>query len=140
MIHSVVCIFYTRGYRERTTYDTQVRARNPGGDQCSCCAQFGDAPEDARRDEQPPFAYAVGLFGIGHPALLIVGVDPQTASAVLPNLGEIAFAANRFYARTAEHSVPLLQLTYDDTQRRFPGEEGYANPAWIQSRPGQFRA
>ncbi|MFT4135875.1 DUF4262 domain-containing protein [Microbacterium sp.] len=144
-----------------------------GGDQCSCCSRLGDATDDAQRDEQPPFAYTVGLFGIGHPELLMVGVDPGTASGVLnevadrirggndlvpgelltfegwthrvtveavPNPGEIAIAANRFYRRPPEHSVPLLQLTYDDKQRRFPWETGYAIPPWIQPRPGEFRA
>ena len=32
--------------------------------------------------EDPPFAYTVGLFGMGHPELLIVGVSPITASSV----------------------------------------------------------
>lgn len=144
-----------------------------GGAQCACCAQFGEDPNDGRREERPPFAYTVGLFGVGHPELLMIGVDQQTASAVLndvarrvrggsdlvpgelltfegwthrvmvedvPNPGEIAFAANRFYRRPAEHSVPLLQLTYDDKHRRFPWEDGYAIPSWVQPRPGEFRA
>ncbi len=141
-----------------------------GGDECACCDHFGKRPP-AR--QAAPFAYTVGLFGIGHPELLIIGVDPKTASAVLndvsariragrdlvpgevltfdgwthrvtvevvPNPGEIAFAANRFYQRPREYSVPLLQLTYDDKQGRFPWDDGYADPAWVQPRPGEFRA
>ena len=43
---------------------------------------------DGRQLEGPPFAYTVGLFGMGHPELLIVGVSPITASSVLDALGE----------------------------------------------------
>lgn len=57
----------------------------------------------------------------------------------LPNPGEIVFEANRFYARPDEHSVPVLQLSYDDAEGRFPWDEGYATPE-AQPRPGTFRA
>lgn len=123
--------------------------------------------------ERAPFAYTVGLYGIGHPELVILGVGPETAAAVLndlsarirdgsdlilgeilsfqawrhrvrveavPNPGEIAFAANRFYERPDAFSVPLIQLTYDDLNGHFPDEAGYSNPVWIQPRPGQWRA
>ena len=132
--------------------------------------QYVGGESDRRR---APFAYTVGLFGLGHPELLVVGVDMRTAGNLLndlrdrivagrdlvpgelltfagwthrvtvehvPNPGEIAFAANRFYERPAEFSVPLLQLTYDDREGRFPWEDGYANPAWVQPRPGTFSA
>lgn len=125
------------------------------------------------RLQQAPFAYTVGLFGVGHPELLIVGVSHDTASVVLndvsarvragqdlvagqmlsfddwahrvvveavPNPGEIVFAANRFYRRPDDFSVEVLQLTYDDKGGRFPWDEGYRNPAWVQPRPGEFRA
>lgn len=146
-----------------------------GGDECTCCDHFGRTQRGAERDEprQPPFAYTVGLFGIGHPELAIVGVDPKTAASVLndvsarvrdghdfvpgelltfdgwthrvtveavPNPGEIVFAANRFYERPREYSVPLLQLTYDDERGRFPWDAGCAEPAGVQPRPGQWRA
>jgi hypothetical protein len=58
----------------------------------------------------------------------------------VPNPGEIVFGANRFYQRPDEASVPVLQLTYDDLGGRFPWQDGYANPDWIQPRPGEFRA
>ncbi|KHK97587.1 hypothetical protein LK09_12345 [Microbacterium mangrovi] len=129
---------------------------------------FGDSGR-----KHTSFAYTVGLFGIGHPELLIVGAGPETSGAVLndvsdsiragsqlipgqmitfekwphrviaeevPNPGEIAFAANRFYQRPDEYSVPLLQLTYDDRNGTFPWEPGYAVPGWIQPRPGELRA
>lgn len=124
--------------------------------------------------QETSFAYTVGLFGIAHPELAVVGLDPDTSGALLnevsrrvrdgeklvpgmvlefgsawthrvlveavPNPGEIAFAANRHYQRPREASVPLLQLTYDDLEHRFPTEPGYSRAAWIQPRPGQWRA
>ncbi|GEP46529.1 hypothetical protein FVP74_05180 [Microbacterium saccharophilum] len=53
---------------------------------------------------------------------------------------QYAFAANRFDQRPDEFSVPLLQLTYDDRDGRFPDEDGYADASWIQPRPGEFSA
>jgi len=129
---------------------------------------FGDMPK-----REAPFAYTIGLFGMGHPELLVFGLDPRTSSLLLddvaarvragedlragqvlsfagwrhrvavevvPNPGEIVFAANRYYDRADEHSVPVLQLTYDDRDGRFPWEDGYDTAAWLQPRPGAFRA
>lgn len=137
-----------------------------GGSTCSrpgCACGPGDGP---------PFAYTIGLFGMGHPELLIFGVPPETAAGVLndlgnriragesllsgqlitfadwphrivpevvPNPSEIVFAANDFYQRPAEESVPVLQLSYDDTAGRFPWDDQYAAPE-MQPRPGTFRA
>lgn len=119
------------------------------------------------------FAYTVGLHGIGHPELLVLGTDSGTASGLLnevasrvragrdlvpgeildfaewphrvlveevPNPGDILFAANHFYDRPDVASVPALQLTYDDRHGRFPTDEGYDIPSWIQPRPGDFSA
>jgi len=137
-----------------------------GGDTCS--RPGCDSPPE----DQPPFAYTIGLFGLGHPELLMVGTDPATAAGVLntlgeriregetlipgliitfddwphriipepvPNAGDTVLGANSFYQRPAEHSVPVLQLTYDDTQGRFPWDNGYAAPE-LQPRPGTFTA
>jgi hypothetical protein len=137
-----------------------------GGSECS--APGCDCPEF----EGPPFAYTVGLFGLGHPELLIFGVDPDTACGVLddlgervrggepllpgitiefdewphriipevvPNPGDIVFFANIFYQRPDEASVPVLQLSYDDAEGRFPWEEGCL-ASDMQPRPGTFSA
>lgn len=129
---------------------------------------FGDL---ARRET--PFAYTIGLFGWGHPELLVFGLDRRIAALLLddvaervraggdvapgdvlsfagwshrttveavPNPGDIVIAANRFYRRPADTSVDVLQLTYDDRDGRFPWDDDYANAAWIQPRPGRFRA
>lgn len=135
-----------------------------GGDTCSrpgCpCPQ----------DDQPPFAYTVGLFGLGHPELLMIGIDPDTAAGVLdelaarikdgddlmpgimvtfddwphrivpetvPNPEDILIWANDYYRQPEGHSVPALQLTYDDTEGRFPWDDDYAAPH-LQPRPGTF--
>lgn len=58
---------------------------------------------------------------------------------VVPNPGDIVFRANEFYARPDEHSVPVLQLSYDDREGRFPWEDDYAAPE-MQPRPGTFTA
>lgn len=57
----------------------------------------------------------------------------------VPNPGEIVLTANDFYQRPAEFSVPVLQLSYDDREGRFPWEEGFAAPE-TQPRPGTFKA
>ena len=58
---------------------------------------------------------------------------------VVPNPGDIVLLANGFYQRPDEFSVPVLQLSYDDLEQRFPWEEGYAAPE-LQPRPGTFKA
>lgn len=137
-----------------------------GGD---CCSYPGcEAPPS----DGPPFAYTTGLFGLGHPELLVFGLSPHDALGLLntlgdrirkgeallpgmmievgewahrvileevPNPGEIVFEANRFYQRPSEASVPVLQLTYDDDQGRFPWDAGFEDLD-SQPRPGTFAA
>lgn len=125
------------------------------------------------RARETTFAYTVGLFGLGHPELLIFGLCPHDTAMVLndvseriragddltpgdllsfdhwsrrvlvetvPNPGSIVFAANRFYQRPDEASVPVLQLSHDDSGGRFPHEPGYTDEPWVQPRPGEFTA
>jgi hypothetical protein len=138
-----------------------------GGGQCSFpgCDSTPD-------DEGPPFAYTVGLFGLGHAELLVFGLGIESTAGLLnevgervrrgenlvpgqllsfdgwphkvvtelvPNPGEIVFTANRHYCRPDAASVPVLQLTYDDTSGRFPWDDGFSDPE-RQPRPGTFRA
>ena len=68
-----------------------------GGDSCSrpgC---------DCSESDGRPFAYTVGLFGLGHSELLIFGVPPGTAAVVLNSLGE--------RIRAGENLLPGLELT-----------------------------
>ena len=46
--------------------------------------QFVGAGDE--RDE-PPFAYTVGLFGLGHPELVVVGVGHEVAHGMLNRVG-----------------------------------------------------
>lgn len=113
---------------------------------------------------EPPFAYTVGLFGLGHPELIVFGQGYSSAVALLNYLGskvrengdlapgdivhwegtdtrvridvftrpaEFLFAANRYYRRLDEASVPALQVTWD-INGAFPGEAGYSKPDWLQ--------
>lgn len=48
-----------------------------------------DNPDcDGGDDAGPPFAYTVGLFGLGHPELLIFGLPPDLAASLLNEIGE----------------------------------------------------
>lgn len=140
-----------------------------GGESCACPKCNGTSTS---KDDGPPFAYTVGLFGLGHPELLVFGLGPETTTGLLnelggrirggaqlmpgeiitfqqwphrvvpeqvPNPGEIVFGANHFYQRPAESSVPVLQLSYDDFEGRFPWYPDYSAPD-MQPRPGTFRA
>lgn len=138
-----------------------------GGGNCSFPGCDGGSSGD-----EPPFAYTVGLFGLGHPELLVFGLDPDSTANLLndlanrvrsdepllagqllefedwshkvipeevPNPGEIVFSANRFYQRPSDYSVPVLQLSYDDANGRFPWDPEYMSPS-MQPRPGTFQA
>ncbi len=126
-----------------------------------------------KRRRSTCFAYTVGLFGLGHPELLVLGICGRTAAQLLntvagriragadlvpgqvlefadwghrvsvetvPNPAQILFAANAYYQRPDEASVPAYQLTYDDELGRFPWDAGYGIPSWVQPRPGEFSA
>jgi hypothetical protein len=123
--------------------------------------------------EEPAFGYTTGLFGLGHPELVVVGVGSEAAYGMLdraaqlvidgrdlvpgehltwpdrpgglmveqlPNPGEVLFAANRFYRRPDEYSVPAYQLTWPHADGRFPWDEGYPCGPECQPRPGTWRA
>lgn len=69
-------------------------------------------------------------------------LNPKSGPRTLPScqpFREIVFEANRFYKRPDPASIPVLQLSYNDLEGRYPWEEGYATPE-LQPRPGAFRA
>lgn len=79
-----------------------------GGDAC-------DRPGcDSAPGEGPPFAYTTGLFGLGHPELLVLGVDSHTAAALLNALGE--------RIRGGEQLVPGMSITVDGWPHRMVPE------------------
>ena len=76
-------------------------------------------------DEQPTFAYTVGLFGIGHPELLIYGLDMESVGFVLNGLHRLV--------REGEDLMPGEIVTLPGCATRFfvetlpnPGEILYA--------------
>ena len=73
-------------------------------------------------DEDTSFAYTVGLFGWGHPELLIFGVSPHTAAAVLNELGD--------RVRAGGDLVPGMVLTLHTGSRRVV-DESVPNPGHI---------
>lgn len=61
--------------------------------------------------EPPPtFAYTVGLFGLGHPELVVTGVSFETASWLLNHLGS--------RIRAGENLLPGSLLSFGDSPRR----------------------
>lgn len=85
---------------------------------------------------EPPFAYTIGLFGLAHPELLIVGVDAQTAAEVLNDLG------NR--VRNGEPLLPGQFITFEKWPHRIipeavpnPGEILLGANAYYQ-RPSDY--
>ena len=84
-----------------------------------CC----DVPGCDRGDPSSQrFAYTVGLFGLGHPELLIFGVSPRTAGIVLNEL------ATRI--REGEDFMSGQLLTFEGGGRRI-AIEAVPNPGQI---------
>jgi len=50
-----------------------------------CCSAPGC---DGGDEDGPPFAYTVGLFGLGHPELLAFGLDPETTARLFNTVGD----------------------------------------------------
>ncbi|MEN8041785.1 MAG: DUF4262 domain-containing protein [Actinomycetota bacterium] len=72
----------------------------------------------------------------------MIGFEEWSHRAILeivPNPGEIVFEANRYYGRPSELSVPVIQVSYDDEEGRFPSEDDFLHPG-RQPRPGTFQA
>ncbi|MFY9915703.1 MAG: DUF4262 domain-containing protein [Nocardioidaceae bacterium] len=75
---------------------------------CACC---GEEPDDL----SVGFAYTVGLFGLGHPELLIFSVPAETAAGVLNELGERVRAGANF--------LPGELLEFETWPHRIVSEE-----------------
>ena len=50
-----------------------------------CCAAPGC---DGGDTDEPPFAYTVGLFGLGHPELLVFSLDMHDSQGLLNTVGD----------------------------------------------------
>ncbi|HSJ35935.1 MAG TPA: DUF4262 domain-containing protein [Acidimicrobiia bacterium] len=84
---------------------------------------------DGGDDEGPAFAYTVGLFGLGHPELIIFGVYPETALGVLNDLGERIM--------TGANLLPGQLITFDKWPHRVVPEE-VSNPGDIVFTANRF--
>lgn len=65
-------------------------------------------------DEGPPLAYTVGLFGMGHPELLIFSLPLEATCRVLNAFGE--------RIRNGENLIAGQELTLEDHDRRYVAE------------------
>lgn len=72
--------------------------------------------------DQTPFAYSTGFFGLGHPELLLLGLDPHTSMAVINHL----FAR----VRSGEDLTPGEFVTFADWPHRIV-VESVPNPEEI---------
>jgi hypothetical protein len=76
-------------------------------------------------DVPPSFAYTVGLFGLGHPELVLLSAGHATC-ALLNDLGARIRAGDN--------------LIVGSLRGRFPWDPGYASDPGLQPRPGTWRA
>jgi hypothetical protein len=158
-----------------------------GGEGAAACACCPSGEEDGGRDplahvvddldELParlavPFCYTTGLFGVGHPELLVLGLARGPAARLLnvlahrvighrgdltpgelaeveglrvlveelPNPGMVLFEANSYYDRPLFASVAAYQLTWPDSEGRYPWDAGHRPVPCLQPRPGDYRA
>ena len=88
------------------------------------------------KTEQPPFAYTIGLFGLAHPELLILGAGPQTSAGVLNDLGD--------RVREGAALLPGQLITFEGWPHRIipealpnPGEVLLGANAYYQ-RPAEY--
>jgi hypothetical protein len=77
----------------------------------------------------PSFAYTVGMFGLGHPELLVFDLPPQTASGILNDLGE--------RVRAGAELIPGQMVTFEDWPHRVVLEE-VPNPGEIVFSANRF--
>lgn len=76
------------------------------------CTVPGCACESS--DDAPEFAYTVGLFGLGHPELLILGAGQHTSAGVLNELGA--------RVRAGADLVPGQLITFEQWPHRIVPE------------------
>lgn len=91
------------------------------------CCSFPDC--DGGDGGDPTFAYTVGLFGLGHPELLVFDLDQEAACALLNDLGD--------RIRTDEALVPGRMIYFDDWPHRVI-PEGVPNPGEIVFTANRF--
>ena len=85
---------------------------------------------------EPAFGYTIGLFGLGHPELIVVGLGAETTHGILDRVA--GMVAN------GRDLVPGELLTWDDWEGRLfveecpnPGEVVLGANRWYQ-RPEEY--
>jgi len=91
-----------------------------------CCSVPGC---DGGDDDGPPFAYTVGIFGLGHPELLVFGLDPGATARLLNSLGD--------RIRADESLIPGQLVGVEGWNRRVVPEE-VPNPGEIVFTANRF--
>lgn len=79
--------------------------------------------------EGPPFAYTTGLFGLGHPELLVFGLNPHDAARLLNSLGD--------RVKEGEALLPGIEVTVEEWPHRVVPEE-VPNPGEIVFEANRF--
>ena len=86
--------------------------------------------------DEPPFGYTVGLFGVGHPELVVVGVGHDTAGRMLNHMADLVFDGRNL--------VPGEVVVHEDGAQLFtvepvpnPGEILFSANRFYQ-RPDEF--
>lgn len=94
-----------------------------GGGSCSVPGCDGDD------DDGPPFAYTVGMFGLGHPELLVFGLDPGATARLLNSLGD--------RIRADDSLIPGQMVSVEGWNHRVVAEE-VPNPGEIVFTANRF--
>ncbi|MGH8945099.1 MAG: DUF4262 domain-containing protein [Acidimicrobiia bacterium] len=94
-----------------------------GGESCSYPG-CNNLPGD-----DPPFAYTTGLFGLGHPELLVFGLSPHDSAGLLNSLGD--------RVREGESLLPGMMITVGEWPHRVIPEE-VPNPGEIVFEANRF--
>ncbi len=124
---------------------------SPRADACACCARLGPL---AQADDSTQFAYTTGLFGIGHPELLVFGLEPGPALAVLQAMSwRVRRSRDLMPGESVSVREPRLRLLVewlpDPGSMLLEANWFYARPrehsvpglqlTWAGSRPGGHR-
>ena len=92
---------------------------------CDCCTALGppDEEEDEYDEGGPAFAYSIGLFGMGHPELVVIGLSgPMMGSIINYVASRVVDGANLVAGELLELDVvaPGLRVVVEELPR--PGE------------------
>ena len=91
-----------------------------------CCSVPGC---DGGDDDGPPFAYTVGMFGLGHPELLVFGLEPGATARLLNSLGD--------RIRADDSLIPGQMVSVEGWSHRVVPEE-VPNPGEIVFTANRF--